>query len=223
MKTIDRKIVKQYWRDHYGIYWWVVPGILLLFLGLTIFGFADSNGRATMWGFGWLPLLLGTLMIGRGFMSTSHELDRRDTLWQYQLLDRWKRHSGQPLSMFPSSTIGSKFLRTWAMEELTKRAQELNECYSREDIFYAEEDEIDWVNMDPRDGEDMREERVGREEWMKAHIQNKKRSFLDLWDLVTERDGIGILTGPEWRDPEAFRKKVLAAGNPYIRIGFLHY
>ena len=66
-------------------------------------------------------------------------------------------------------------------------------------------------------------QRTIREAFMKSHIKNAKDSFLNLWDLVTEKDGIGILAGPEWQDPEAFRQKVLAAGCPYIRIGFNAY
>jgi hypothetical protein len=125
--------------------------------------------------------------------------------------------------MFPASTIGSKFLERWAINELRNRVRELNFRYSREKDFYDEEQKIDWENLDPRKGEGIKEKRIKREAWMKAHIQAYKRSYLDFWDLITEKDGIGILSGPEWQDPEVFRQKVLAEGDTLIRIGFNAY
>ena len=225
MKTIDKATVKQYWKDKRG-FWWLFGSILLpLFLGAMTMWLGEQHKNDSLWGCGFLLFafsLAVLLIVGFGY-GVNDECYEREESWQYKLLDRWVEWSDQPLSMFPSSNIGSKYLELWAIKELTSRAQLLNERYSREEDFYNQEKKIDWEMLSPKRGEQTKVQRTIRESFMKSHIKNAKDSFLNLWDLVTEKDGIGILAGPEWQDPEAFRQKVLAAGCPYIRIGFNAY
>jgi len=225
MKTIDKATVKRYWKDKYG-FWWLFGLMLVpLFLGVMTMWFGEQHKIDSLWGCGFLLFAFSLIALFIvGFCSGADDAyQEREESWQYKLLDRWVEWSDQPLSMFPSSSIGAKYLERWAIKELSSRAEELNQRYSREEDFYNEEKRIDWENLDPRDGEKTKELRTHREEFMKAHIKSAKDAFLGLWDLVTEKDGIGILVGPGWQDPEVFRQKILARGNTYIRIGLLGY
>src|SRR5258708_3664511 len=98
MKTIDRKTIKQYWKDVHGIRYWTGIGFLLVVVGVISFLIADSQKNTILWDLGWIPLLLGAVALGILAME-SKELKERKQSWQYQLLDRWERHSGQSLSM----------------------------------------------------------------------------------------------------------------------------
>lgn len=226
MKTIDKATIEQYRADRRSIWVWVMIFAPLLSVGMAVCNLADRKVISdTWWPWGFLAAGIGMVifLFGGANMAYDQAHTEREEGWQYKLLDRWKLYSGRPLSMFPNSNIGSKFLERWAIEELSERAEELNQRYSREEVFYREERSIDWDNFSPRDGTLLKESRIRREEYMKRHIQEAKRSFLDFWDLVTEKNGIGILTGAEWQDPEAFRQKILARGFTYTRIGLLAY
>lgn len=226
MKTIDKATIRQYQKDKRSLWvWFALPG-LPMFVGAAVCGLADQKRISdTWWPWGVLALVIGTIVLLSWGNNMVHDkaCQQREESWQYKLLDRWAEWSDQPLSIFPMSNIGSKYLERWAIEELTSRAQLLSEHYSLEENFYKEEKKIDWENLNPRVGEKIKELRTHRETFMKADVKFAKDSFLNLWDLVTEKDGIGILTGSEWQDPEVFRRKVFAEGRPYIRIGFVAY
>ena len=141
---------------------------------------------------------------------------------EYQLLGRWRQHSGRRIFEFPTSNIGSKLFENWAKEEAWERAWRLNDAYSRKKDYYVWVAGIDWSTIRPREGEKRLKDQNEREEWMIRDVAQKKREFLDFWDLITEKTGIGILTGVEWQDPEFFRQKV-ASQDHRIIIGLRAY
>jgi hypothetical protein len=172
MKTIDRATMKQYWQDERLSRWLIWTGPVLFVGSLPLFYCAYHYDNRSFVIAGIVVILLGLsplLYVGEceNPKKCIDLLYRRDT-WQYRLLDRWIKYSGQPLSMFPTSTIGSEYLRRWAIKELTERTWELNYRYSREQDFYDEEKKIDWKSLDPRKGEKIHKKRVERERWMKA-------------------------------------------------------
>jgi hypothetical protein len=217
MKTIDKATIEQYQKDQWSWRMWLALALTLIIAGVPVMYFSKPWGNLAFYGG------LAVLFIGAFRRPYQKGLEERQASWQYKFLERWERYSGKSVSEFPTTHIGVKFLERWAINELAERAEELNQRYSREEDFYRQEKEIDWDNLDPQEGIKIKEDRTWREEYMKSHIQQAKRSFLDFWDLITEKDGIGLLAGPEWQDPEAFRQKVLARGFTYKRIGLLDY
>lgn len=210
MKTLKKEVVRQYRKDMYGSLWLSWVGIVILALGFSMLHVVKAT-QSTL-----LALLtvgitiLGMALMGLAFAYRGHpeRIARKDSD-NYKLLNRWVRYSGELLSAFPTSTIGSKYRERWAIDRLTVRAQGLNYFYAQQKSFYDEEKKIDWDNLPPDQGERLKKRRTKDEEAMKNHIRWVKSLFLNFWDLVTEKDGIGILAGPDWQDPERFRQLVL--------------
>ena len=147
MKTIDKATIRQYQGDALALWVWVMLAIPPMVVGMALCCLADRKSISdAWWPWGFLALAVGMaiFLVGGVSMADDKAHAEREKSWQYKLLDRWVEWSDQPLSMFPTSNIGSKYLELWAIKELTSRAQLLNERYSREEDFYNQEKKIDW-------------------------------------------------------------------------------
>ena len=210
MKPIDRATVRQYWWDIHGISRMACLGVLLIVGGIFGLVFIDYINHL-LWDSCFVAGLMGLAIFANALMS-AHKRNEKPLPPEYQLLGKWERYSGEPLSLFPTtSSINPILLKILTVRELVLRAEALNRRYWEEESFRYAWRNVNWKNLSYRKYVKLYKKRTRQEKPIKARVKREKDWFLNYWDLVTENEGIGILTGPQWQDPESFRQNVLSA------------
>jgi len=198
MKFAKKEVVRNYQRNKHAWLWWIATWIgMVLFLMLLIGGFA-------------------VVMIIIAFFRTPirdpylFAKDKKNEF--YPLLRRWEKFSGHPLEDFPTTEFLVRATACWMavdlwtlavfanhMFEIQKEKRRRCEEYLKNKIGYPDMAHARQLERDVA--------------LVNARAKNAQAMFLGLWDLATEKNGIGALSGPDWDDPERFRQRV-ACGTP---------
>lgn len=127
---------------------------------------------------------------------------------EFNILERWKKFSGESVDVFPTSDAELKNYRTWAENRLSYEAKFVNNTFAAQkevqeklNTYKAPPDQP--LATTKKETTDLTE----RLSNANRNASKQHQNFLGLWDLVTNGkngDGLGILKGPEWQDPQKF-------------------
>jgi len=210
MKAITKAMINKYWHKRYDELIANFIAVALVFIGISTITLAGrfKNGPATA--SGWVIVVVGiiiALLFTRLLAAPKREEDETP---EEKLLERWHRYSGRPLKEFPTSELECRLDEVWAKLNLVGLANNLNGAYQRQEEFSASANDFfaRHSSLPQRAIDAVLKEQAD----VNKLVVDTKAEYLNFWDLVAqgrEVNRVRILNGPEWSDPEVFRKKVL--------------
>lgn len=211
MQIVEKQVVSCYrWDKHAAVYQALVGLVLVLIAFATLGAALKTSNSDTMGGWMCIGVVSGCIAFVLFCQPDGEPFKRDSGNNAYPLLERWEKYSRLSIFEFPTSEYQLKVLKAWAEYSLWLMATHTNEAFAQQTEARRKVDEYCRV-ADPLDPD----KKISQIKILQKDIDSAdklarehKAQFLGFWDLVTEKDGLGILTGPEWQDPEVFRKNL---------------
>jgi hypothetical protein len=207
MRIVNETVINNYrWNKRAG-FWWLAIVLILLGIALVALFKALNRPNDTAAAIVWLAVS------GAGLFTTltylydgTFEIDKDNEF--YPLLEKWERFADAPLHSFPTSEFQVKGQASWARHRLRLLAVNVNGAFREQEKVRreAEENARGGDQISPLLAKYTAERHEEAITLVDQKAKNAKEIFLGFWDLVTEQEGLGILSGPEWQNPETFRK-----------------
>jgi hypothetical protein len=211
MTAITQGTIIQYWDEHHEWQSDLIMGLSLLAIGAIALLVGWHQQWASVFMGGMVAAFFGAMISLKPAMGDYKIQVERANSPEYKLLDRWVRYSYFSAKDFPTTEVAFKVLVEWAKDQLCSRAKTLNAAYAEQEAYQRKVEQVYGTATNPKEIRSTTNALRHEGEWIKIRVERAKEEYLGLWDLVAEgkQDSVGILKGPEWQGPEAFRQKIL--------------
>lgn len=215
---IDEKVVRKY-RARF----WLRVMVVITFFA-TVFAIVMPTVPHFLWLIGYAIALVLSIALGEANLQVQ--------LRHAALFGRWRRFLGEPVRRFPVNETERRKVAFWAEHDVLKpRALNVSKAFDLREKLERKRDELYRRlgklenNTDLCVPEELRSfrkmvkkaRRVARRADVAYTSADKTACrlwgrYLATWDFLTkpEPDGMGILRGPDFRDPDEYRRLVTA-------------